>query len=235
MSKTVATPAQKRAETDLWIIAGVSLAALIGYTLLSSQLSALVKDDTVPILLRLLPNAFFQFLLAGLGMCIVCLIRKESFASFGLNTKNLLPAIALTSLMYVPSIILTIAYGEWQGYCPFIQVWTTPALLESGWLNATVGMLITATAWGFFEGFNYAVITDKINICLPSKHWWLDWGAIICAVMCILIHGAVGVTPRDILHMLATLVVIYGSLMVRKKTGNSWGLVVTFMLLWNAY
>jgi hypothetical protein len=96
-------------------------------------------------------------------------------------------------------------------------------------------MMITAVAWGFFEGFNYAVITDKINICLPSKHWWLDWGAIICAGMCVLIHGMIGVTPKDILEMLSTIVIIYGSLMVRKKTGNSWGLVFTFVFLWNAY
>jgi len=170
-----------------------------------------------------------------LGITIVCMIRKEKFSKFGLNREHVVPAILLSCLLYIPDLTLTFVYGEWHGYCPFQQVWTTRAVLSGSLPVAVAGMLITAAAWGFFEGFNYAVITDKVNACFPSGHWWLDWGAIGCAVLCVLIHGAVGITPRDVFDMLAVIIVIYGSLMVRKKTENSWGLVFTFIFLWNAY
>jgi hypothetical protein len=96
-------------------------------------------------------------------------------------------------------------------------------------------MTIIAIAWGFFEGFNYIVIMDKINIRYPSKNKWLDIGAITCAIMCILIHGAIGVNPKDFIEMLTVLIIIYGMLMVRKFTGNAWGSVFAFIFLWNAY
>lgn len=86
-----------------------------------------------------------------------------------------------------------------------------------------LGMAFVAVAWGFFEGFNYVIIADKINICMPSKLWWLDWGAIICAVMCILVHSSIGITPKGIIEMCTTLIAIYGMLMARKYTGNTWG------------
>ena len=53
--------------------------------------------------------------------------------------------------------------------------------------------------------------------------------------MCILIHGAIGVTPKDFIEMLTVLFIIYGILMVRKFTGNAWGCVFVFVFLWNAY
>lgn len=95
-------------------------------------------------------------------------------------------------------------------------------------------MLITAICWGFFEGFNYVVISDKINQRYPSSNKFLNWGAIVCAIMCILVHGAVGVTPDAILQMLVTMLLIYGMLLVKDKTGNAWGCVLLFVLYWNA-
>ena len=50
-------------------------------------------------------------------------------------------------------------------------------------------MLLTALFWGFFEGFNYVVISDKIGERYPAQNMLWDWGAFVCAVMCILIHG----------------------------------------------
>lgn len=79
------------------------------------------------------------------------------------------------------------------------------------------------------------VISDKINRRFPSKNRWLNWGAIICALMCILIHGMVGVTPEGILEMLTVMIIIYGMLMVRTFTGNAWGCVFIFVFLWNAF
>ena len=49
-------------------------------------------------------------------------------------------------------------------------------------------MALIVLVWGFFEGFNYVVICDKINRRYPTTNEWLDYGAITCAIVCILFH-----------------------------------------------
>ena len=110
----------------------------------------------------------------------------------------------------------------------------TAEILKSGFPSNLIGMLITATCWGFFEGFNYVVISDKISERYPTKSRFFDWGALVCAVMCILVHGAIGVTPDALIEMLCTMFLIYGMLIVRKETGNAWGCVLIFFFYWNA-
>lgn len=107
-------------------------------------------------------------------------------------------------------------------------------VLSSGFPFNVLGMLVIAICWGFFEGFNYVVIADKLSELLPSKNKFWDWGAFICAIMCIVVHGAIGVTPDAIIERLCTMFLIYGMLMVRKKTGNAWGCVLIFFVYWNA-
>ena len=97
---------------------------------------------------------------------------------------------------------------------PILGCNTTPEVLASPFPYNLLAFLITAICWGFFEGFNYVVIRDKI--------------------MCILIHGAVGVTADELLEMIVTIIIIYGMLIVRKETGNSWGCVLIFCVYWNA-
>ena len=78
------------------------------------------------------------------------------------------------------------------------------------------------------------VISDKIGERYPSKSRLWDWGAFVCAVMCILIHGAVGVTPDAVAEMLCTPFLIYGMLIVRRATGNAWECILVFVFYWNA-
>jgi hypothetical protein len=63
----------------------------------------------------------------------------------------------------------------------------------------------------------------------------VSWGALICAAMCVAVHGAIGVTPGGIAEMVTILVLIYGMLEVRRRTGNAWGCVCVFVFLWNAF
>ena len=42
--------------------------------------------------------------------------------------------------------------------------------------------LFICLIWGFWEGFNYVVIAEKIRIRFPSPYIWLDSGAITCAI-----------------------------------------------------
>jgi len=121
------------------------------------------------------------------------------------------------------------------GYLPFQSVWTTKDVLSGNFPVNIIGMLITGAVWGFFEGFNYVVISDKINSLYSSTNKWLNWGAIICSVMCILIHGVIGITLESIIEMVTVFTAIYGMLMVKQFTGNAWGCVFVFIFLWNAF
>lgn len=125
--------------------------------------------------------------------------------------------------------------GQITSYLPFQSVWTTQEVLSSGFPSNIIAVIITALAWGFFEGFNYVVISDKINRRYLSKNRWLNWGAIVCAVLCILIHGAIGVTAEGIIEMLTIVIIVYGMLMVKKATQNAWGCIFIFVFLWNAF
>lgn len=52
--------------------------------------------------------------------------------------------------------------------------------------------------------------------------------------MCILVHGAIGITPDAFMEMAVTVFLIYGMLLVRRLTGNAWGCVLIFLICWNA-
>lgn len=158
---------KKQLLLDLCIITIVSLAVLGVLGLVGNKMTDFAFDSSVNIVLRVAVIGIgAQFGISGLGICIVCFMRKEKFTEFGLNTKNLIPALLLSLICCVPDFI----------YC-------------------------------------------------------LYRGAFICAVLCILIHGAVGVTPDALLEMIVTMILIYGMLIVRKETGNAWGCVIIFLYI----
>ncbi len=227
---------KKQLAIDLWVIL-ITTMAVLGIVLMGfgNQINQLAADSSVNILLRVLIIGLCgQFGIAGLGITIVCLIRKESFLKFGLNTKNLFSALGLSLLCCVPDFVYCLINGRVHAWCPFWDVNTTPEVLSSAFPYNVLAFLVTALCWGFFEGFNYVVIRDKISEMYPSKYRFFDWGALVCAVMCILIHGAVGVTPDALIEMLTTMILIYGMLIVRKETGNAWGCILIFFVYWNA-
>ena len=230
------TEERKKLIADLWIIGIVSFLAL-GSVVFAMQngMNGFVGDRSIPIVLRVLVIGLCgQFAISGLDISIVCLIRKQRFRDFGLNTKNLIPALLLSLLCCVPELTYYLVRGYVSGWFPFQGVNTTAEVLASTFPSNILGFLITALFWGFFEGFNYVVIRDKISMLSPSRYRFFDWGALVCAVMCILIHGAVGITPEAIWEMLSTFILIYGMLIVRKETGNAWGCILIFFVYWNA-
>ncbi len=227
---------KKQLSIDLWMIL-IVIFIVLGVIVfgLGSGMNQFSNNQSVNIVIRVLViGVCGQFGIAGLGITIVCLLRKESFLKFGLNTKNLLPALGLSLLCCVPDFIYCLISGSVHTWCPFWDVNTTPEVLSSAFPYNVLAFAITAICWGFFEGFNYVVIRDKISEMLPSKYRFWDWGAFICAIMCILIHGAVGVTPDALIEMIVTIILIYGMLIVRKETGNAWGCILIFFVYWNA-
>lgn len=226
---------QRKTDVDLWAIALISFVVLGIYMVLQNQFIAFVKDSSINILLRVLWSAAFQFGLAGLGIVMVSIIRKENLLAYGLNRKGAVLSVFLCSLCFVPYIIFMLSTRQITSYLPFQSVWTTREVLLNDFPINVIGILITAIVWGFFEGFNYVVISDKINRRYPSKNRWFNWGAIACAVLCILIHGAIGVTAEGIIEMFTIFLIVYGMVMVKEYTGNAWGCVFIFTFFWNAF
>ena len=233
---TIEKTRKKQLDHDLIAIGAITFIVLsLVLVIFGKQFNGFVYDTTSPVLPRVAVAALCgQFALAGLGITAVCIFRKEKFTEFGLTKKNLLPALLLSLACCLPDFIYQLAIGNVHPWCPFIDVFTTKELLTSGLPVKVSGFLLTAMAWGFFEGFNYVVIRDKLSERFPSKHRFWDVGAFVCAVMCILIQGAVGVTPDAFLNMFLTMFLIYGMLIVRKETGNAWGCVLIFFVYWNA-
>lgn len=225
---------KKQLDIDLWLIVIITMLCLGSYMIFNRQINGIGYNANIPVLLRVLLMGAFQFGIAGLGITVVSLIRKESFIKYGLNSKNLILTVALSALCCVPDLIYTLASGHARSWLPFTRVDFTHEVLKSGFPVNVAGMLLIAACWGFFEGFNYVVIADKISERYPTKSKFWDWGAFICAIICILIHGAVGVTPDAIVQMVCIILLIYGMLIVRKNTGNAWGCVLIFFAYWNA-
>lgn len=233
MQKTKAlTPEQKRVDTDIWIIVVITLSTFLLYAIFRLPLMAYVMNPHEPVALRLLCNAAFQFGIAGLGITVVCFLRKERFSGFGLVKKRALRSVVGAAGCFIPYFIFVFAAGRFTRYQPF-QIQITQDVLQSGFPLNVLGMLLILLVWGFFEGFNYAVISEKLNKRYPSNSRWLDFGAITCAAVCLLFH------PLDfsfygIIEMMTTFFAIYGMLIVKRLTQNAWGCIFAFCFIWNA-
>ena len=232
MAKQQLSAEQKRLDTDIWIIALVTLGVFLFYATTGKQLMSFVANSNISVVPRLLLNAGVQFGVAGLGITIVCILRKEKFTHFGLTRKNVFKAIIWTIICFVPSILYVFLSGQFNGYQPF-SILITDDVIASGIPFSIIGMALIIVVWGFFEGFNYAVICEKINRRYTSKKKWLDYGAITCAIICIIFHPF-STSFLGIVEIITTFIAIYGMLMVRKQTGNAWGCVFAFCFIWNA-
>lgn len=232
MTKQSLTTEQKRLDTDIWIISLVTFGIFIVYSLIGNQLMNFVKNSDISVIPRLLLNASVQFGVAGLGITIVCFFRKEKFTQFGLTKKNIGKTIVGTVICFLPSVCYIIASGQFNGYQPF-NILITGDVIASNIPISILGMALIVVVWGFFEGFNYAVICEKINRRYPSNNEWLDYGAITCAIICILFHPF-SISFWGIVEIITTFVAIYGMLIVKKKTENAWGCVFAFCFIWNA-
>lgn len=97
-----------------------------------------------------------------------------------------------------------------------------------------MGMALIILVWGFFEGFNYVVICEKINRRYPPKNQWIDYGAIACAIICILFHPF-SISFWGIIEIITTFIAIYGMLIVRKKQRTHGAVCLLFALSGTLY
>lgn len=91
---------KKKLTIDLWIIALVTIAVYIVYGVFGSRIMSFCKNSDISVWPRLLTAAALEFGIAGLGITIVGLMRKESFASFGLRWENAIKAVLWTIVFF---------------------------------------------------------------------------------------------------------------------------------------
>ena len=223
---------KKKLTIDLWIIALVMIAVYIVYGVFGSRIMSFCKNSDISVWPRLLMAAALEFGIAGLGITIVGLMRKESFASFGLRWENAIKAVLWTIVFFLPYILFIFLSGQFEGYEP-LSIMVTPDLHKAGIVATIIGTLVIAVVWGFFEGFNYVVICEKINRRFPVKTKFFDWGALVVSIMGILFHP-MSFSIQGIIEIVTTFIAIYGMLQVRKVYKNAWGCVFAFLFIWNA-
>ena len=223
---------KKKLTIYLWIIALVTIAVYIVYGVFGSRIMSFCKNSDISVWPRLLTAAALEFGIAGLGITIVGLMRKESFASFGLRWENAIKAVLWTLVFFLPYILFIFLSGQFEGYEP-LSIMVTPDLHKAGIVATIIGTLVIAVVWGFFEGFNYVVICEKINRRFPVKTKFFDWGALVVSIMGILFHP-MSFSIQGIIEIVTTFIAIYGMLQVRKVYKNAWGCVFAFLFIWNA-
>ena len=223
---------KKKLTIDLWIIALVTIAVYIVYGVFGSRIMSFCKNSDISVWPRLLTAAALEFGIAGLGITIVGLMRKESFASFGLRWENAIKAVLWTIVFFLPYILFIFLSGQFEGYEP-LSIMVTPDLHKAGIVATIIGTLVIAVVWGFFEGFNYVVICEKINRRFPVKTKFFDWGALVVSIMGILFHP-MSFSIQGIIEIVTTFIAIHGMLQVRKVYKNAWGCVFAFLFIWNA-
>lgn len=223
---------KKKLTIDLWIIALVTIAVYIVYGVFGSRIMSFCKNSDISVWPRLLTAVALEFGIAGLGITIVGLMRKESFASFGLRWENAIKAVLWTIVFFLPYILFIFLSGQFEGYEP-LSIMVTPDFHKAGIVATIIGTLVIAVVWGFFEGFNYVVICEKINRRFPVKTKFFDWGALVVSIMGILFHP-MSFSIQGIIEIVTTFIAIYGMLQVRKVYKNAWGCVFAFLFIWNA-
>lgn len=212
----------KKADKDLNIILISMAIPLIVLIFYKDDIMGFCKDLSVNIWLRFIPLMLIQFGLAGLGCVIIMLYRKEHFRDYGLVKLRFLQTIILSMAVCIPAFIFMLVNNEVDLYLPLQGCLLTREFLSRTFPINVIGYGLTLLVWGFFEGFNYVVISKKINERYPGGRKHINYGAIVCGMLCILIHGMIGFDLYTLFEALTTFVIVYGMLMIKEKTGNAW-------------
>ena len=224
----------KKADKDLNIILISMAIPLVLFIVFGNAIMEFCKDISINIWARFIPLMLIQFGLAGFGCVIIMLYRKEHFWDYGLIKPRFLQTAVMSAVVCIPAFIFMLVNNEIDSYLPLQGCLHTREFLSCTFPVNALGYALTTLVWGFFEGFNYVVISQKINDRYHGGSKYINYGAIACGIICILIHGMIGIDLYTIFEALTTFILIYGMLMIKEKTGNAWGCILIFILFWNA-
>ena len=221
------------AKKDIAIILAISFVSAILYITLGGMLMDYGHDTSRSLLFRFLPVFLIQFGMSCLGVIIVLLKNRETFSEHGLVRKNTLQAVIGCLIVSIPTVVFLFMTDDIHGFLPFQGMFLTKDMLRAPIPFNAIGYLVIALTWGLGEGLFYVVLADKINFIYTPKKLW-NVGAFICAIISIAIHGMIGLDLVALFEALATFILMYGSLVIRQRTGNAWGNILIFFIVWNA-
>ena len=97
---------------DLVLITVITFVVLAIIVLIGDRMNDFTYDQSINIVIRVAVIGICgQFGVAGLGISIACLIRKEKFTGFGLTVKNLIPAILLWRMLCAGLFVQSVSGG----------------------------------------------------------------------------------------------------------------------------
>ncbi len=225
------TKARARLSVDLIILMIISFVVFGLYYAFKKDIFNYITDTNNDVILRALVTAGLHFCQAGLPACIIMAFRKEKFSDYGLNSNKIMFSIAHSTLILLIYSVIIVIRGTWRLFYPFRIVTVPYELLSSPIYIMVIGMLIFTILSGFFEGFTYVYISKKLNARWPAKNIFLSPGPIILSVVGFIMHSVTGVNGFE--GSWPLLILIYGLLLIYEKTGNAWGCVSIFCLIWN--
>ncbi len=223
----------KNAKKDITVILSISIISAALYLTLEGTIMDYGRDLSHPLFLRFLPVLLIQFGMSCLGVLIVLLKNKERLPAYGLVWKHIWQSLIGCLLVSIPTVAFLFVTNDVHGFLPFQGMFLTKEILGAPLPFNVTGYLVIALTWGFGEGLFYIVLADKINL-LCRAHRFFNVGAFICAVIAIAIHGMIGFDLVTLLEAFATFILMYGSLVIRQRTGNAWGNILIFFVVWNA-
>lgn len=224
---------KSNANKDVTIILLISMVFASLYLIFEGSIMAYGRDATNLILLRFLPVLSIQFGMSCLGVIIVLLKNSGKLIDYGFIKPNLLASVIGCMVFGIPTVLFLLFTKGIHGFLPFQGMFLTKEILT---MPFPVNLLLYSTiavVWGFGEGLFYVVLADKINAIHSPKGIW-NLGALVGALIAIAIHGMIGFDLHTVIEALTTFLLMYGSLMIREKTGNSWGNILIYFVIWNA-
>ena len=225
--------APKGIKKDITIILAVSFSAAALYLTLGRTIMDNGRDLSRPLLFRFLPVFLIQFGMSCLGVIMVLWKNKEKLSEHGLVRKNSLQSLIGCLIVSVPTVVFLFATNDIHGFLPFQGMFLTKEILHAPLPFNVMGYCLIALTWGLGEGLFYVVLADKVNMIHKPTAFW-NAGAFIGAVISIAIHGMIGFDILSLCEALATFILMYGSLVIRQKTGNAWGNILIFFVIWNS-
>ena len=221
------------AKKDTVIILSISFISSMFYIAFEGTIMEYGRNMEHPLFFRFLPVLLIQFGMSCLGVIIVFGKNKERLSEYGLVKKNALLSIVFCMLVAIPTILFLWWTNDIHSFLPFQGMFLTKEVMNTAFPMNVLGYVIIGTVWGFGEGLFYVVLADKINVIKKPKGIW-NVGALVCALISILIHGMIGVDIKTIIEGTVTFILMFGSLLIHEKTGNAWGNILIFFVVWNA-
>ena len=168
----------------------------------------------------------------GLQSFVFC--ARKNFRTYGLTRKNAFKAIIGTVICFIPSICCIFLSGQFSGYQPFSILITDDVIASGIPLFSHRHGFDCCLCGDFLRDLTMLVVCEKIDRRYPSKKKWLDYGAITCAVICILFHPF-STSFWGIVEIITTFICnIWDADGKKANWQRQWGCVFAFCFIWNA-